>query len=125
MRITRFSRNEHGDSEFSEVEIAYPDQLAGYGLAISASLVSPALEFATLPKGIDQAQHPVPRRQLVVVLQGLLEVGTPDGEFRLFKPGDVFLADDTDTAGHTTRTVDGVVELLWISIPHGAAWESI
>ena len=68
MRIVRFSRNERGDSEFSEVEIAYPDLLAGYGLAISASLVSPSLEFATLPSGLEQGLHPVYRRQLVVVL---------------------------------------------------------
>ena len=52
MRIVRFSAGEDGACWFSELDSSYPNQLAGYGLAMSASLASPALEFTTLPEGL-------------------------------------------------------------------------
>ena len=58
MRITRFHTTEDGGSTFVE-----------------------------LPEGLDQTWHPASRRQIVVVLSGLLEVTTTDGPVEvLFAP---------------------------------------
>ena len=43
------------------------------------------------------------------------------GEFRA---GNAFLADDVDTPGHTTRTIDGAAELLFVRLPEGGFWSS-
>ena len=119
MQVTRFSPGEDGESQFSAVEVSYPYQrdLAGGG-AIRSSPVfaSGHVQFANLPDGLDQPPHPAPRRQLVVVLSGRVEVGTPDGQTREFGPGGVFLADDVRSPGHTTRTLDGPVDVLFVPV---------
>jgi hypothetical protein len=46
-------------------------------------------------------------------------VGTPDGATRRFGAGQTFLADDADTEGHTTRTIDGPVHALVTPLPDG------
>lgn len=124
MRITRFSADAQGESRFSDLDISYPELLGTYGLPLSVSLTSPSVQFATLPEGTDQPLHPVGQRQLVVVLEGRLEVGTTDGQRREFGAGSAFLADDMDTPGHTTRTIDGAVEVLFVRLPEGGFWST-
>jgi hypothetical protein len=51
--------------------------------------------------------HTAPRRQLVIPLQGTMEIHTSDGQTRQFGPGAMFLAGDTEGKGHTTRSVGG------------------
>lgn len=49
------------------------------------------------------APHPVPRRMLVIPIQGEFEVTAGDGSARRFRPGDVLIAEDTWGSGHSTR----------------------
>jgi hypothetical protein len=123
MQVTRFSAGADGRSSFSTVEIAYPRQREdAFGHTISASdtFTSPSVQLIVLPAGLDQSWHPAPRRQFVTVLSGVVEVGTPDGATRRFGAGQVFLADDADTEGHTTRTIDGPAHALVTPLPEGA-----
>lgn len=119
MRITRFSADASGASRFTDLDISYPSLLEANGIAFSASIASPSVQFVSAPAGTDYPLHPAPQRQLVVVLAGRLEVGTTDGQRREFTAGDAFFADDVDTPGHTTRTIDGGAELLYIHLPEG------
>lgn len=122
-RLVRFSPGEDGESHFSELEVTFPHARTdrfGHTIVSSAVVASPTVQLAVLPEGLDQDWHPAPRRQLVAVLSGELEVGTPDGEVRRFGPGDLFLADDMGTRGHTTRTLDGPVHALFAPMPDGA-----
>lgn len=122
MRLTRFSAGPDGRSTFTEIDIDYPlarDATPGTTLAMSNALVSPAVQFITLPADLNVGLHPAPSRQLVSVLNGQLEVGTPDGQTRRFDRGDLFLADDVDTDGHTTEVIDGPAEVLYIPVPEG------
>ena len=122
MRITRFSPDASGASRFTDLDVSYPELLEGHGLAFSASIASPSVQFVTVPAETDYPLHPAPQRQLVVVLAGRLEVGTTDGLRREFTAGNAFLADDVDTPGHTTRTIDGGAELLYVHLPEGGFW---
>ena len=54
------------------------------------------------------APHPVPRRMLVIPIQGEVEVTAGDGTTRRFKPGDVVIAEDTWGSGHATRITGDV-----------------
>jgi quercetin dioxygenase-like cupin family protein len=63
-----------------------------------------AINFNTHEVGWTVDVHPAPRRQVVFVVSGQLEIGLEDGTRQLFSPGDVFLADDTSGRGHSTRT---------------------
>ncbi len=62
-----------------------------------------------------QPHHPAPRRQLVMVLEGKIDIGCAGGDFRL-EPGDVMLADDTAGEGHTTHLV-GHVRTATVPLP--------
>ena len=42
-------------------------------------------------------------------LDGPVEITVGSGEKRIFGPGEVFLAEDTDGQGHISRAVDGKV----------------
>lgn len=110
MRITWFHGDGAGGSVFDELDIHLGRErrdAQGHLLRGSNVFGSPMVQFTELPAGLDQHWHPAPRRQLVTVLSGMLEVTATDGTARRFGPGEVFLADDAGTSGHLTRTVDG------------------
>ena len=97
MRLTTFSAGGDGESHFSEVEIDLPHERVdafGHTIASSTTFTSTRAQFVVLPAGLDQDWHPAPRRQIVTILSGRVEVDTPDGEQRSFGPGEAFLADD-------------------------------
>jgi hypothetical protein len=58
-----------------------------------------------------------PTRQIVVVLSGVLEVGTSDGHTQQWGAGEAFMPDDLRGKGHTTRTIGGPVRALYIPLP--------
>ena len=128
MRLTRFSAGGDGESSFSEVEIDLPHErvdAAGRSIASSPTFTSTRTQFVVLPAGLEQDWHPAPRRQLVAILSGRVEVDTPDGERRSFGAGDVFLADDVTTRGHRTRTVGGGATIFVVPVPEGGeVWSS-
>lgn len=47
--------------------------------------------FLRLPVGRRSDWHPAPRKQFVMVLTGIMEVETGDGQKRTFTPGSVLL----------------------------------
>jgi quercetin dioxygenase-like cupin family protein len=71
----------------------------------------PELTSATHTKDISFLQwapghfidwHPAPRRQYIISLSGIIEIGLEDGATHRFMPGDARLVEDTTGKGHTT-----------------------
>ena len=52
--------------------------------------------------------HPVPRRQINIILTGEVEIEVSDGEKRRFGPGSLILGEDTEGVGHITRVISDV-----------------
>jgi hypothetical protein len=52
--------------------------------------------------------HRAPHRRWVITLGGSVEIGVGDGSRMIFRPGDVFLAEDTTGQGHTATPHDWV-----------------
>ena len=74
--------------------------------------------FLRSPKGLKSGLHPAPAKQFVMVLTGLMEVESGDGERRQFLPGSVLLVTDTQGSGHRTSVLgDQDVFLAWVPIP--------
>lgn len=69
---------------------------------VSASSIS----FRWTPAGFDFDFHPAPRRRLVMVTEGALEITVGSGESRVFRPGDILSIRDTWGQGHRSRCVD-------------------
>lgn len=122
MQITTFRADSAGGSAFSTVDIAFPvlrhDEF-GHAIRCSQPWVSPAAQFVELPAGMDQDWHNAPARQVVVVLAGVIEVETTDGQSRRWGAGEVFLPADVGGRGHRTRCIGGAVRLLFAPLPEG------
>ncbi len=122
MKITSFYTLANGDSKFREVEIDFPDSRQdefGHTLRLSKAYASPKVQFVELPEGMDQDWHRAPARQLVVVLSGVIEVETTDGQQRRWHAGQVFMPADVEGKGHRTRCIGGSVRLLFAPLPDG------
>ena len=67
--------------------------------------------------------HTPPRRQLVVVLRGEMEIMTTSGDHRRIRAGDGLVADDLDTKGHITHDVgDDLLITLAVGIDSEWKW---
>jgi hypothetical protein len=68
----------------------------------------------------DVGMHDAPRRQLLVVLDGALEIVTSGEQREVLHPGDVLFADDVGTKGHISRDVgDGPLSIMAIGVAEG------
>ncbi len=74
------------------------------------------LTFVNREQGYFGDWHPAPRRQYVIILAGVMEIGIGDGTKRRFEAGDVMLADDLDGQGHTFRSA-GDERLRFATVP--------
>ena len=120
MRVTRFYTTADGGSSFDEVEIPFAAPAAdawGNALRFSASFESPAVRVFEVAAGAFQDWHNAPRRQICVMLQGVWEIGTTDGQKRRWGAGEVFLPADVDGKGHTSEVLDGPVRMFFIPLP--------
>jgi quercetin dioxygenase-like cupin family protein len=72
-----------------------------------------------LPNGLDSSWHHAPARQIVTVLQGVLEVRTSDNQSHQWRAGELLFADDLTGKWHMTRTVGGAARLLIVQLPEG------
>ena len=70
---------------------------------MSGTFASPSIRFVELPPELDQGWHHAPARQIVVLLQGRMEVGTSDGQKKQWGAGTAVIADDLTGKGHVTR----------------------
>ena len=87
-------------------------------MGVSSEMPLTTSVFLELPPGWDPQYHATPRRQLVVVLKGHLNITTTDGASADFQRGDVFFLSDKDSKGHLSL-VQGQepVGLFLIGVP--------
>jgi quercetin dioxygenase-like cupin family protein len=114
MKLTRIYAGPDGQSHFEDLELPMDES--------QRRATSDALSATTAAFGVSQALpaqdwHHAPRRQLVAVLSGALEIRVGDGSSRRFGVGDVFFADDLAGQGHHTSDVGGPMRLLYVHVP--------
>ena len=110
MKYLRLYADENGGSHFEDMQAAF--DMAVYAPPAPAFGVSAAVEakryvMVHFPAGWDSGLHPVPRRQLFVMLSGRFQGQTSGGAVLDLGPGDVVLMEDTTGRGHSARTLDG------------------
>ena len=106
MRITRIRAGVDGATRFDEIEIPLTD--AGAIGRLSDPFPADSVIFRETGAAYDYDWHPAPARQLVVLLDGEIEIEVGDGEIRRFAGGEVLLLEDTTGRGHRTRNVGSV-----------------
>ena len=113
MKLPRIYTGEDNQSHFEELDLPMtPDRRE-----TSEWLAGAKVAFGQSPALPQQDWHDAPRRQLVAVLSGVLEVEVGDGSKRRFDTGDYFLADDLTGQGHRTTDAEGPVLLLYAELP--------
>ncbi|KAI9023199.1 hypothetical protein DFJ74DRAFT_767840 [Hyaloraphidium curvatum] len=114
--LVRIVPTEDGGSAF--VDSAVPLSLAPIPNN-NMSVVYPALDVVFAVRTGDSDFHTAPRKHIVIILTGTLEIETTAGESRRFGPGDVFLAEDVVGRGHRTRAVGGECASMWMKVGDG------
>jgi quercetin dioxygenase-like cupin family protein len=102
MKIARLYTGKDQQSHFEEVELSFD---AAQAVQTTALQKANNVVFRLAPVGHVIDWHPAPRRQYVVTLSGSWEIEVAGGVKRLFKPGDVMLAEDLTGRGHVSRVV--------------------
>jgi hypothetical protein len=64
--------------------------------------------FRETPQGHVQDYHNAPRRQLIFLTSGILELEASDGARVVCRPGDLIFAEDLEGKGHITRSLRDV-----------------
>ena len=72
---------------------------------MSATFKCDSLFCRETPEGHEQGFHNAPRRQLIFLTSGILEVETSKGQRYVCRPGDLIFAEDTTGPGHITRSL--------------------
>ena len=119
IKCTRLFADGNGESHFEDIEIDMASvQYAPPAPALDVSAPTPASQifWFRFPQDWEDAAHPSPRRQLFVVLEGVVEGWTSGGKTRVFKPGDRLLMEDTSGKGHGARPVGGEAVAVVITL---------
>lgn len=105
MKLVRLFAGNDGDSRFEDIEIPLED--GGPIGRLSEWMGATGVLFRETGADYDWSWHNPPRRQLIVMLEGEVEITAGSGEIRRFGPGEVLLAEDTTGRGHASRAVGG------------------
>ena len=112
MRLYRIYTRSSGESaiEIREVPMSGPRPT-------SPAFQAGALFFRETPEGFVQDLHNAPRRQLIFLTSGLLELESSAGERFICRPGDLIFAEDTQGKGHITRSLRDVRGFVHVAMP--------
>ena len=108
MKYCRVYSDPSGESHMENVEIELkPVDFAPPAPPLNLSAFIPAdrCVFSFAPAGWSGDWHPSPRKQILLILTGQIEVEVSDGESRLFGPGSILLSEDTAGKGHRSRVL--------------------
>lgn len=112
MEMARILTGQTGRSHFEDIQAPFIVGATRDAPFIGAS----GIQFRRSEGDQTNDWHPAPRRQLVVLLSGRMEITAGDGTGERLYPGDFFLADDLAGQGHITQT-RGECTRAWISMP--------
>jgi hypothetical protein len=111
--VVRIHADEAGVSHLEETRIALaPDKLGRISTAIAPGRGAFVRE---LRAGLSVDLHVAPRRQIIFVVGGVVEVEAGDGKRALIGPGEAILVEDTAGEGHLTRV--GAVQATCVYVP--------
>jgi len=113
MKITRLYTGTDQKSHFEDIELQFG---GNERMLTTDGRPAKSAVFRCAPAGLVIERHPAPRRQYLVTLSGSWEIEASDGVKRIFKTGDVMLADDTTGEGHISRVL-GSEPHIFMTVP--------
>jgi hypothetical protein len=118
MKIVRVYSDERGETHFSEVEVELAD--AGQIGLLSRPIAAKSVIFRKNHPDYDYDWHNAPQRQLIVLLDGAIELEVSDGGRRTLRGGEILLMEDVTGRGHRTRNIEpGERRSLFVVLDEG------
>ena len=107
-------RTQEGETVIEDLEMPSTQQVRGYETTIVP--LNGAI-FRTQQPAVAMDFHNAPRRQIVVPLEGEVEIEVGSGEVRLISPGMALLADDISGQGHKSTFRPENATTLFLLLP--------
>jgi hypothetical protein len=104
MKITRLYTGPDGMSVFEDMDIELKDK-GNIGF-LSEPYKAKSIIFRETDGSYNYNWHNAPQRQLVIMVDGEVEIEVGDGTKRRFSTGDIILTEDVTGQGHISRAVD-------------------
>jgi hypothetical protein len=121
MRIVRIFTRESGESGIEVRRVP----MTGGERPMSGTFRCESMFFRETPEGHVQDLHNAPRRQLIFLVSGLLELESSEGRRVVCRPGDLIFAEDRGGKGHITRSLRDVRGFVHVVVPEDfdvSAW---
>ena len=113
MRVVRIHADAAGESRLEETRIALsPDNLGRISKPLAPG---PGAFLRELRAGLAVDFHVAPRRQIIFVVGGAVEVEAGDGARATVGPGEAIFVEDTTGRGHLTRV--GAQKAMCVYVP--------
>jgi hypothetical protein len=113
MRLVRIYTKPSGESAIEVRQIP----MTGGDRPMSPTFHGGAMFFRDTPEGHVQSFHNAPRRQLIFLTSGILEVESSEGARYVCRPGDLIFAEDTKGRGHITRSLRDTRGFVHVAMP--------
>jgi hypothetical protein len=114
MRVVRIHTGADGGSLLDDLDVELRVDALG---RISSTMPAANVFVRELKQGLVVEYHRGPRRQLVFVVTGGIEIESSGGDRRLLRSGDSILVEDTTGVGHITRVIEGPVTCIYVPVP--------
>jgi hypothetical protein len=113
MRLVRIFTRPNGDSAIELREVP----MSGGERPMSPTFQAGAVFFRETAEGHVQGYHNAPRRQLIFLASGILELESSEGKRCVCRPGDLIFAEDTKGKGHITRSLRDTRGFVHVAMP--------
>jgi hypothetical protein len=117
MIIHRIFTNQAGNSVVELRQVPLFETKESSGRPISEKFTVQEMFFRETPEGHVQHFHNAPRRQLIFITSGILELETSEGTKVICQPGDLIFTEDFEGKGHITRSLKGVRGFVHVIVP--------
>jgi hypothetical protein len=114
MRVIRIHTGADGGSLLQDLDVELRTDALG---RISSMMPATNVFLRELKRDLVVDYHRGPRRQLIFLVSGALEIESSDGVRRLLGSGDGVLVEDTTGQGHITRVIQGPVTCVYVPVP--------
>ncbi len=112
MRVVRIFTRDSGESAIEIREVP----MTGAERSASETFGCDSIFCRETPEGHVQGLHNAPRRQLIFLTSGILELEASDGHRTLCLPGDLIFAEDVRGKGHITRSLRGTRGFVHVAV---------
>ncbi|MBD53354.1 MAG: hypothetical protein CL450_08740 [Acidimicrobiaceae bacterium] len=107
-------RTEGGKTVIEDLEVPSTKEIRGYETPV---IPITGVIFRTAQPEVSMDFHNAPRRQIVLPLQGEVEIETGDGDSRIIGAGMALLADDVNGQGHKSKFSPNDAVTLFLLLP--------